>query len=40
MRELKMDIAESISRVRLLEDIKEILKKEMVNKGADNDIDN
>ena len=35
-----MDTAESISRVRLLEDIKEILKKEMMNKGADNDIDN
>lgn len=35
-----MDTAKSISRVRLLEDIKEILKKEMVNKGADNDIDN
>lgn len=35
-----MDTAKLISRVRLLEDIKEILKKEMVNKGADNDIDN
>lgn len=35
-----METAELISRVRLLEDIKEILKKEMVKKGADNDIDN
>lgn len=35
-----MDTAKLISSVRLLEDIKEILKKEMVNKGADNDIDN
>lgn len=35
-----MDTAESISRVRLLEAMKEILKKKMVNKGADNDIDN
>lgn len=35
-----MDTVKSISRVKLLEDIKEILKKEMVNKGADNDIDN
>lgn len=35
-----MDTAESISRVRLLEDIKESLKKEMMKKGADNDIDN
>lgn len=35
-----MDTAKLISMARLLEDIKEILKKEMVNKGADNDIDN
>lgn len=35
-----MDTAESIFRVRLLEDIKEILKKEMMKKGTDNDIDN
>ena len=35
-----MDTAKSISRIRLLEAMKEILKKKMVNKGADNDIDN
>lgn len=35
-----MDTAESISRIRLLEDTEEILKKEMMKKGADNDIDN
>lgn len=35
-----MDTAKSISRVKLLEAIKKTLKKKMVNKGADNDIDN
>lgn len=35
-----MDTAKSISRVKLLEAMKEILEEKGVKKGADNDIDN